>query len=90
MTALRDKYSKEVRHHLRRLAGEPFDRELGQTLAKLCEPPRRWEPQELCTKRFRGGSSSIEMSEAKGVNEDERSRCHRGASAEPSAMPTCR
>ena len=47
MTALRDNYSKEVRHHLRRLAGESFDRELGQNIARLCEPLRRWEKQEI-------------------------------------------
>ena len=47
MTALRDNYSKEVRHHLRRLAGESFDRELGQDLAKLCEPLGRWEKHEI-------------------------------------------
>ena len=47
MTALRDKYSKKVRHYLRRLADEPFDRELGQNLVKLCEPLRRWEKHEL-------------------------------------------
>ena len=47
MTALRDKYSREVRHHLRRLAGESFDREVGQNLARLCEPLGRWERHEI-------------------------------------------
>jgi len=47
MTALRDKYSKEVRDHLRRLTREAFEKELGQNLAKLCEPLGRWEKQEI-------------------------------------------
>ncbi len=47
MTALRDKYSKEVRHHLRGLADESFDRELGQNLARLRGPLGRWEKHEI-------------------------------------------
>ena len=47
MTALRDEYSKEVRQHLRRLAGEAFEKELGQNLARLCEPLGRWEKHEI-------------------------------------------
>ncbi len=47
MTVLRDKYSKEVRQHLRRLAGEAFEKELGQNLGELCEPLGRWEKREI-------------------------------------------
>ncbi len=47
MTALRDEYSKEVRQHLRRLASEAFEKELGQNLARLCEPLGRWEKHEI-------------------------------------------
>ncbi len=50
MTALRDEYNeyrKEARQHLRRLAGEAFEKELGQNLGELCEPLGRWEKHEI-------------------------------------------
>ena len=36
-----------MRRHLHRLAGESFDRELGQNLARLCDPLGRWEKHEI-------------------------------------------